>query len=75
MGTLPCKPDAGQRLGTAYKASDKELIVNAALICFNYHYFFSAEEITTKSTTCEIPEDPKFPLCSMKVKVSLNNSF
>ncbi|XP_020630378.1 alpha-1,6-mannosylglycoprotein 6-beta-N-acetylglucosaminyltransferase A-like [Orbicella faveolata] len=26
------------------------------------------EEITTKSTTCEIPEDPKFPLCSMKVK-------
>ena len=30
---------------------------------------FAADDIATKSMTCEVPENSAFPLCSMKVKV------
>ena len=50
------------------------IILYLLFVWFLLHqYFGGSEEVTTKSAACEIPEDPRFPLCLMKVKVSLNN--
>jgi len=32
-----------------------------------------ADDIKTKPAICDVPEDPAFPLCAMKVKVGAVN--